>query len=77
VARILEAIRTRDPDKAAENLDFLVKIGLIVDPTRRANLERFLKERTRGQGPTLPPVIGTINVLEPNDTASGLGSSQP
>src|SRR5712692_215741 len=30
--RILEMIRTGDPDKAADNLEFLLKTGLIDDP---------------------------------------------
>jgi hypothetical protein len=70
---ILEAIKTLNPDKGAENLEFLLKTGLIRDKTTRAGLERYLKERQPGKGPALPPVRGTMNALEPSDTASGSG----
>lgn len=51
--RILE-IKTSSPDKAAENLGFLLKAGL-VDNTDRANkIQKFLDSRAPGTGPTLP-----------------------
>jgi hypothetical protein len=53
-ARILDMIKTAEPDKAAENLNFLVKSGLIENQTRRDKLERFLRERKPGEGPSLP-----------------------
>lgn len=53
-ARILEVIRTNDPDKAAVNLKFLVDAGLISDAVRRKDIQAFLDNRTTGQGPTLP-----------------------
>jgi hypothetical protein len=52
-ARILEAIRTDDPDKAAVNLKFLLEAGLLV-AERRQNIQAFLDERIAGQGPWLP-----------------------
>jgi hypothetical protein len=52
--RILEVIRTNDPDKAAVNLKFLVDAGLISDVVRRKDIQAFLDNRTAGQGPTLP-----------------------
>jgi hypothetical protein len=36
--RILEVIRTDNPDKAATNLKFLVDAGLISDDARRASI---------------------------------------
>jgi hypothetical protein len=52
-ARILEVIKTGDPDKAAENLKFLLDVGLINDPIR-TKLEASLAKRGAGQGPVLP-----------------------
>jgi N-acetyl-anhydromuramyl-L-alanine amidase AmpD len=57
-ARILEMIKTGSPDKAAENLKFLVDAGLITDPTVSANLGKFLKDRKPGTGPALPTPAG-------------------
>src|SRR4051812_45512412 len=76
-ARILEMIKTGDPDKAAENLDFLLKAGLIINKTRRADIERYLKERQPGKGPRLPPVTATMNAVEAPDTATGSGCVCP
>lgn len=53
-ARILEMIKTGNPDKAAENLDFLLKAGLISDAELRTHLQSFLQARTPGSGPSLP-----------------------
>ena len=52
--RILDAIRTGNPDRAAANLDFLVKAKLIDDDERRDAIAALLKERQPGQGPALP-----------------------
>src|SRR5882724_5846944 len=50
-ARILEMIKTGSPDKAAENLRFLLEAGLIADPTVREKLSKFLDNRNPGSGP--------------------------
>jgi GH24 family phage-related lysozyme (muramidase) len=52
--RILEMIKTGDPDKAANNLRFLLEAGLIRDALLRGDLQRFLNTRKPGTGPTLP-----------------------
>jgi hypothetical protein len=52
-ARILEVIRTDNPDKAAVNLKFLVDAGLISNDARRADIQKFLDGRAAGQGPSL------------------------
>lgn len=52
-SRILEMIKTGDPDKAAINLDFLLNTGLVTDKSMVAALRKFLAERKPGQGPTL------------------------
>jgi GH24 family phage-related lysozyme (muramidase) len=53
-ARILEMIKTGSPDKAAENLRFLVDAGLIRDAGIRRDLTGFLDKRKPGSGPALP-----------------------
>jgi hypothetical protein len=53
-ARILEMIKTGDPEAAARNLQFLVDTGLIVDPDRLRKLTAFLETREAGSGPALP-----------------------
>lgn len=57
--RILEVIKTGDPDKAAENLRFLLDAGLITDPERRQSVLAFLKQRQPGEGPSTPAPAGT------------------
>lgn len=52
--RILEMIKTGNPDKAAENLGFLLQSGLISDASIIARLRTFLREREPGSGPALP-----------------------
>ena len=54
--RILEMIKTGtgNPDKAAENLGFLVDTGLIDDPQRAAAIRHYLATRRPGSGPSLP-----------------------
>jgi hypothetical protein len=53
-ARILEVIKTGDPDKAAKNLEFLVEAGLITEQNRRIQLREYLQKRKPGEGPQLP-----------------------
>jgi hypothetical protein len=38
-ARILEVVKTNDPDKAAANLKFLIDIGLIDDASTRVHIQ--------------------------------------
>jgi len=58
--RILEMIKTNDPDKAAANLEFLLKSGLIDDPDRARKIQKFLSSRAPGTGPTLPSAAGSV-----------------
>lgn len=53
-ARILEVIRTNDPDKGATNLKFLADVGLIRDPDRRTAILDYLQKRNPGEGAALP-----------------------
>src|SRR5262245_27053335 len=59
-SRILEMIKTGDEDKAAANLNFLLKSGLVVDPVLEPKLNTFLANRTPGSGPALPSPTGRI-----------------
>jgi hypothetical protein len=52
--RLLEMIKTGDPDKAAENLRFLINAGLIADSSLRTSVTEFLAKRKPGSGPALP-----------------------
>ena len=61
--RILEMIKTGDPDKAASNLEFLLDAGLIVSDDRVARLRDYLAKRRPGSGPALP-VAGSRFSLE-------------
>ncbi len=51
--RILEMIKTGDPDKAAENLQFLLDAGLIVSDDIKVRLTEYLEKRKPGTGPAL------------------------
>jgi hypothetical protein len=53
--RILEAIKTGEPERAAKNLQFLVETGLISDPTRVAKMRTYLASRDPEAVATLPP----------------------
>ncbi|MGF6765976.1 hypothetical protein P3T24_006317 [Paraburkholderia sp. GAS33] len=58
-ARILKVIETGNPQKAAENLQFLLDTGLISDPATRTRLITYLKQpRPAGSGPALPAPPG-------------------
>jgi GH24 family phage-related lysozyme (muramidase) len=63
-SRILEMIKTGNPDRAAENLKFLVETGLIRDPSVRSDLLTYLNARKPGTGPTLPPAYAGRDLPE-------------
>jgi len=52
--RILEMIKTGDSEKAAANLEFLLKSGLVSDDQISKKLTTYLAARTPGSGPALP-----------------------
>jgi len=56
--RILEMIKTGEPDKAAGNLKFLIDTGLINNEERVAQIQRYLSTRQPGTGPFLPAADG-------------------
>jgi hypothetical protein len=65
--RILEMIKTGDTEKAAGNLEFLLKSGLVSDPALLARLNEFLRSRTPGMGPSLPASTSTRVGFERSD----------
>ncbi len=71
--RILEVIKVGgNPDKAAENLDFLLKSGLIRNPVQVSSLGKFLSQRVPGTGPSLPSagVTNTSSIETANKNAA-------
>jgi len=50
-ARILEMLKAPNPDRAAENLSFLVDAGLVSDPDLLPAIKKFLQNRKKGTGP--------------------------
>src|SRR6266436_2486482 len=52
--RILEIIKTGEPDKAASNLKFLIDTGLISNKELVAQIQGYLSTRQPGTGPFLP-----------------------
>jgi peptidoglycan hydrolase-like protein with peptidoglycan-binding domain len=70
-ARILEMIKTGDPDKAASNLKFLVDAGLITDPGER--IKTYLANRKPGEGAALPLPGGALSFSAQSGTVSGTG----
>ena len=52
-ARLLEMLKAEDPDKVAENLQFLLDVGLVRDEGLVASIEKFLNNRNKGTGPQI------------------------
>jgi hypothetical protein len=66
ISRILEMIKTGEPDKAANNLRFLVDAGLIRNKDIHRDLTKLLETRQPGQGPALAapvPIAPTFTPL--------------
>ncbi len=66
-ARILEVVKTADPDKAAANLGVLMDTYLITDPSTREHFQAYLDKRKPGQGLALPTAAPTVtqNAFQP------------
>jgi hypothetical protein len=69
--RLFEAVKINDPDKAANNLQFLLDVGLVTNPDIRSGLADYLKHRKAGEGfvlPTaiLPGLFKCLRTVEPN-----------
>lgn len=59
--RILEALKTGDPDKAAENLELLLRTKLVANEA--AAIRAYLEQRKPGEGASLP--AATISSARP------------
>jgi hypothetical protein len=53
-ARIFEIVKTGDPNKAAQNLRFLLDTGLIQNSATSTSISNYLKGRKVGEGVSLP-----------------------
>src|ERR1019366_3296124 len=56
-ARILEVIKTNNPDTAATNLKFLLDAHLITRSDTADYIRKFLMTRSAGEGPALPSPV--------------------
>ena len=52
--RIIELLRTGSIERAKENLEFLIRSGLVQDARLAASVEAYLKSKPKDQGPSLP-----------------------
>ena len=52
--RIIELLRTGSIERAKENLEFLIRSGLVQDARLAARVEANLKSKPKDQGPSLP-----------------------
>jgi lysozyme len=68
--RLLEVIRTNDPDKAAVNLKFLLDAGLITNDRTAGYVKTFLATRSSGQGPVLPSPSSSPPIPRPGAVSS-------
>jgi hypothetical protein len=78
--RILEMIKSDDPDKASTNLRFLNEAGLITNPSRRIAITNFLDKLEPGSGPVLPSAESrqlTKMMNSIGESIKELGARQP
>lgn len=66
--RILEMIKTGDPDSAARNLKFLIDTGLIAEPTRVKQIEAYLEKPA--SVPVLPAANGRYTIERSDATTA-------
>lgn len=75
-SRLLQALQA-PPDKAAENLQFLLDIGLIADIELGSKIRTFLANRKSGEGPSLSLMKGTwSDYVVDNSSAKYSGAYQ-
>ena len=66
-ARILEVIKTGNVKQAAENLEFLVQVGLVASPTVSERIKLYAANAKSGVGPALPARTAWISDVEWNN----------
>lgn len=74
-ARILEAIKANDTEKAKQNLRFLLATGLISEPTA-SKIKTYLDHQPAGQGPSLP-TAGLAGAIAEYKDAVALAMQNP
>jgi hypothetical protein len=57
---ILEFIKTQTPEKASDNLKFLVDTKLITNKARRDDMSAYLNTRREGRGVNVPPAPANL-----------------
>jgi hypothetical protein len=67
-ARILEVVKTGDPDTAAKNLQFLADVGLVTDERVSQKLHDYIANRLPGQGISLPQSNGVAKPADPKSS---------
>jgi len=60
-ARLFEVVKTDDPDKAANNLQFLLDVGLLENPDVKRGVTNYLQNRKTGEGFALPAVSEIVS----------------
>jgi len=69
--RIVEFLKTNNTDKATDNLNFAVQVGIISEPAIREGLKAYLATAQPGKGPALIAGWGNTKV------AGGVYTSDP
>jgi hypothetical protein len=62
--RILEMIKTQNPDQNTANLKWLLKANLISDPKRRSDLQALVDKTPPGTGPATSGPTGADDVIK-------------
>lgn len=70
-ARIFEIVKTGDPNKAADNLHFLLDTGLIQNSKTAMSIRNYLKERKKGEGVALPVPDALARQIAPRANLRG------
>ena len=73
--RILESLKTGNPDDSATNLKFLLEAGLITDPATAQGLIEYLESRKAGEGAFLPNSDKVDPASSDSDKTSDAGLS--
>lgn len=74
-ARILEVVKTGSPDKAAENLGFLLEAGLITNKARSDALTAYIRRRKGGEGISIATnsPVASSTPIQPETTTTRAG----
>ncbi|MFZ3326658.1 MAG: hypothetical protein WA231_12510 [Methylocella sp.] len=70
-ARILVVVKASDPDRAAQNLTFLLDSWLITTQDRRDKLAAYLAKRKGGQGVSIQEASAGLTSQAPSESKEG------